>query len=157
MRKALTLLALLLLPLQSQGQEAKAATDVDEFPALQFLPPGTEVEGISIPRYENHRVSALLLAEKLIVKTRQDVVLEKLNATLYNNDGTETNISTGNVHYSFATKIIRTTGDAQVTDPRFSAKGKGVIINTSTKKAFLQGPVTTTISTAELTKKKGSK
>jgi lipopolysaccharide export system protein LptC len=158
MRKALILLALLLLPLQSWGQKAAADTTAeDEFPALQFLPPGTEVQGISIPRYENHRVSALLLSDKLTVKSRKTVILDKLNASLYNDDNTETNIKTDSVAYNFATKMARTTGDAEVTDPRFSARGKGVVFNTATRKGFLHGPVKTTIATAKLNKKKSSK
>lgn len=157
MRKSLILLSALLLPLQSWGQARADATAADEFPALQFLPPGTVVEGISIPRYENHRVSALLLSDKLIVKDRQTVILEKLNAALYDTNGGETDIKTDSVTYSFATKQVSTTGDAEVTDPRFTARGKGVIFNTSTGKGFLHGPVRTTVSTAKLTNKKGRK
>lgn len=157
MRHALTLLSLLLLPLQCWGQMQADATTEDEFPALQFLPPGTVVEGISIPRYENHRVSAMLLADKLIVRNRKSVILEKLNAALYSEDNTETNVRTDSVSYNFATKTARSSGDAEVIDPRFSAKGKGVVFNTSTGKGFLAGPVRTTIATARLNKKKGKK
>ncbi len=157
MKRVLTLLSLLFLPLQSWGQVQTSATAADEFPALQFLPPGSEIQGISIPRYENHRVTALLLSDKLIVKDRQTVILEKLNAALYGEDNSETDVRTDSVSYSFATKIARTTGDAEVIDPRFTAKGKGVVFNTSTQKGFLAGPVRTTIATAKLNKKKGQK
>lgn len=157
MKRALTLLSLLFLPLQSWGQVQTSATAADEFPALQFLPPGSEIQGISIPRYENHRVTALLLSDKLIVKDRQTVILKKLNAALYGEENMETDVRTDSVSYSFATKIARTTGDAEVIDPRFTAKGKGVVFNTSTRKGFLSGPVRTTIATAKLNKKKGQK
>lgn len=156
MSKALPLLVLSLLLLPSWGQEKKNDA-ASEFPALQFLPKGSVIEGISIPRYENHQVSALLLADKLRVKSRTAVELEKLHAELYAEDGSQTDISTDSVEYSFATKVARTTGTAKVQDPRFSASGKGVIFNTSTRKGFLHGPVKTTISTARLSEKKGSK
>lgn len=157
MRKHLILLcALNLLPLPVMGQLVAPDTAAsDDFPALQFLPVGSVVEKISIPRYDNHRVSALLLAEKLIVKTRKSVVLEKLSASLYGNDGAQTDVKADSIHYHFSTRTAHTTGEASVQDPRFSATGNGVIFNTSTRKGFLRGPVTTIISTAKLNQKKG--
>ncbi len=156
MRRALTLLSLLLLPLQGWGQQQADAVVEDEFPALQFLPEGSVVEDISIPRYEQHRVTALLLAKYLKVKTRKSVELAQLSASLYADDGTQTDISTGSVTYNFATKVARTTGEARVQDPRFKAEGKGVIFSTSKRKGFLHGPVTTTVSSALFNQKKGS-
>ena len=155
MRKALTLLPLLLLSLQSQGQQPDAVSD-HEFPALQFLPVGTVVEGISIPRYEKHKVTALMLAKSLEVKSRMSVELRGLSASLYSNNNEQTDISTGSVTYSFSTKVASTAGDAQVQDPRFRAKGKGVIFSTSSRKGFLHGPVSTSISAKLFNRKKGS-
>lgn len=157
MRKTLSLLSLLLLPLHCWGQQRTDAVVEDEFPALQFLPAGSVVEGISIPRYEDHRVSALLLADKLIVKSRKTVILENLTASLYGTDKTQTDISAGDISYNFATKMGRTTGTAQVTDPRFSAKGQGVVFSTGTNKGFLRGPVVTTVATRLFTEKKNDK
>lgn len=157
MRHALTLLTLLLLPLQSWGQRQADAVVEDEFPALQFLPVGSVVEGISIPRYENHRVTALLLAGTLEVKNRKTVFLNKLNASLYGDDGNQTDVTAESVTYSFATKTAQTTGEARVQDPRFNARGKGVIFNTATRKGFLHGPVTTTVSAELFNQKKGSR
>lgn len=159
MRYALTLLAsALLLPLHVHGQQQAADAVVeDEFPALQFLPVGSVVEDISIPRYENHRVTALLLAKSLEVKNRKVVELGKLEASLYGEDGNQTDVSTGSVTYSFATKIARTTGEARVTDSRFSARGKGVIFSTSSRKGFLHGPVTTRVSASLFNSKKDQK
>ncbi len=148
---------MLLLPLHTMGQQPADAVVADEFPALQFMPVGTVLEGISIPRYENHRVTALMMAKKMTVKDRKTVVLEDLDASLYGEDKNQTNIKTDSVTYNFASKKANTTGTASVTDPRFSGKGKGVTFNTSTRKGFLQGPVQTTISTATLNQPKGSK
>lgn len=157
MRLALTLSALLLLPLPGLGQQRTDAVADSEFPALQFMPVGTVVEGISIPRYEKHRVSALLTADRLIVKDTKSVVLENLTAALYGEDQNQTDVRTDSVTYSFATKTARTTGTAEVKDPRFTAKGKGVVFNTSTSKGFLSGPVVTTVSAGLYNKKKEEK
>lgn len=157
MRLLLTILSLSLLPLQSQGQQGADAVANDEFPALQFLPVGTVVEQISIPRYDNHRVSALLMSDRLIIKDKKTVVLEELNASLYGKDKSQTDVSTASVIYSFATKMARTTGEAKVKDPRFSAQGKGVVFNTTTSKGFLHGPVVTTVSASMFNAKKSEK
>lgn len=157
MRTALSLLCLLLLPLHCWGQQRTDAVVEDDFPALQFLPAGSVVQGISIPRYEAHRVSSLLLADRLIVKDRKTVILEALTASLYGEDKNQTDIRTKSVTYSFATKTARTEGQAQLTDPRFTARGKGVIFNTTTNKGFLHGPVTTTVSSRLFNEKKGEK
>lgn len=157
MRRALTLSALLLLPLPGLGQQRTDAVADAEFPALQFMPVGTVVEGISIPRYDNHRVSAMLMADRLIVKDTKNVVLENLTAALYGEDKNQTDVRTDSVTYSFATKTARTTGTAEVKDPRFTAKGKGVVFNTSTSKGFLSGPVVTTVSAGLYNKKKEEK
>ena len=152
--RSILLLSLLLQPCGGQEKKNDAAS---EFPALQFLPVGTVVEGISIPRYENHRVSALLMADRLIIKNSKTVILENLNASLYGEDKNQTNVSTSSVTYSFATKVAKTTGEAKVNDPRFTAKGKGVIFNTSTSKGFLHGPVITTVSNKLFNEKKDEK
>lgn len=157
MRRALILLALLVLPLPGQGQQRTDAVADSEFPALQFMPVGTVVEGISIPRYEKHRVRALLTADRLIVKDTKNVVLEKLTASLYGEGENQTDVRTDSVTYSFATKTARTTGTAEVKDPRFSARGQGVVFNTSTSKGFLSGPVITTVSSGLYNKKKEEK
>ena len=157
MRKTLTLISLLMLPLHCWGQQRTDAVVEDEFPALQFLPPGSVIEGISIPRYENHKVSALLISDRLIVKDRKTVLLEKLTASLYGEDKNQTDIQTESVTYNFATKKAHTTGETRLKDPRFTARGKGVIFNTSTSKGFLYGPVITTVSAKLFNEKKGEK
>ena len=157
MRYLLPLLSLLLLLPETRGQQPADATVNDEFPALQFLPAGSVVEGISIPRYENHRVTALLMAESMQVQDRSTVVMRALEASLYGEDGNQTDIETDSVSYSFATKTAQSTGTAQVKDPRFSAKGKEVIFNTTIRKGFLRGPVTTTVSASQFSSSKGDK
>ena len=157
MRYTLTLLSLLLLSPGVWGQQPAAAAANDEFPALQFLPAGSVVEGISIPRYENHRVTALLMAESMQVQDRSTVIMRALEASLYGEDGNQTDIETASVTYSFATKTAKSTGKAQVKDPRFSAKGKEVTFSTAIRKGFLRGPVTTTVSASQFSSSKGDK
>ena len=105
---------------------------------------------------DNRNVIGVFIAETNI-KNRKTVVLENLTASLYGTDQTQTDVKAGDVTYNFSTKVAKTTGTAQVSDPRFSAKGNGVIFSTATNKGFLHGPVVTTVSAKLFNEKKDEK
>ena len=65
-RCLITLCALTALTSTAVGEVPVDDLVGNEFPGLQLLPPGSKVRGISLPRYENHRVSALLMTELLV-------------------------------------------------------------------------------------------
>ncbi len=119
-----------------------------EFPGLQLLPPGSVVKGISLPRYENHRVTAMLRAAEMTVVTRSDLQLKGLTAELYSPSGETTSITTTQVDYSFSTEMAQSKMQTQVTDPRFTARGSGVTFCTARNQGLLRGPVRTTIPAA---------
>lgn len=155
--RALPLLPLLLLALAARGADGAGSADAvgpGEFPSLQLLPPGSEVENITLPRYENHRVTALLQADKLCIIDRRTIELRGIRGALFNTDGTKTEISAGNARYDFTTKRATSGGTVSVTDPRFSARGERLLYNTSNDRGVLLGPVRTTLSTRALSKKK---
>lgn len=157
-RCALSLLLLLPLALTARGADGAGSADAvgeGEFPGLQLLPPGSVVESISLPRYENHRVTELLQADKLCIIDRRTLELQGLRGTRFNTDGTTTEMQAGNVRYDFTTKKATGSGNITLTDPRFSAHGKRLIYNTNNSRGVLVGPVRTTFSTKALMKKKG--
>lgn len=154
--RALSVLLLLSLALAARGADGAGSADAvgaGEFPGLQLLPPGTVVENISLPRYENHRVTALLQADKLCIVDRRTVELQGIHAALYNTDGTKTEVQAGTVRYDFTTKKATSSGTVSVTDPRFSARGEKLLYNTDNSRGVLIGPVRTTFSTKALKKK----
>lgn len=156
--RTLSLLLLLPLALAARGADGAGSADAvgaGEFPGLQLLPAGSVVEHISLPRYENHRVTALLQADKLCIVDRRTMELQGIRGTLYNNDGTKTEIQAGTVRYDFTTKRATSSGSVSVTDPRFSARGERLLYNTNNSRGVLVGPVRTTFSTQALMKKKG--
>lgn len=155
--RALFLLLLLPLAVAARGADGAGSADAvgaGEFPGLQLLPPGSEVENISLPRYENHRVTALLQAAKLCIIDRRTVELRGIRGTLFNSDGTKTEINAGNARYDFTTKKVVSSGTVSVTDPRFSARGEKLLYNTENSRGVLIGPVRTSFSTKALMKKK---
>ena len=147
---ATVLLPLLLLPAwaQQNPQDVSDTVGRGEFPGLQLLPPGSVVKGISLPRYENHRVTALVQIRELRVESRTRVSLVGIVATLYSRDGFRTAVSTPRATYDFSSMRAETHGRTTVHDGRFTARGGSVAYNAQTRKGLLRGPVRTTVSAA---------
>ena len=141
----LLLLLMLAAPLLP-GQVADRTASKDEFPALQLLPPGSKVQGISLPRYENHRVTAHIIADMLEVRTRQLVKMTAIHTVLYSEDNETTYLDLDDADYDFSTSVMTTDAPASVTNPRFSARGTAATFNTATQQGLLKGPVFTTLN-----------
>ncbi|MBQ2813377.1 MAG: hypothetical protein IJE66_04470 [Akkermansia sp.] len=150
MKHLLTAAAALLVSSHALGQLPSDAVGPGEFPGLQLLPPGSVIEGISIPRYDKHRVTALFKADEMKVANRSVVELKKIVATMYSSGGVATVISTPGAEYSFATKLAFTRGEVDIKDPRFTAKGSKVLYHSGVQRGILVGPVHTTISASVL-------
>lgn len=145
-RSPMALLLLLAAPLLP-GQVADRTASKDEFPALQLLPPGSKVHGISLPRYQEHRVTAHIIADLLEVRTRQLVKMTAIHTVLYSENGETTHLNLADADYDFSTSVMTTDSPASVNNPRFSARGSAVIFNTATQQGVLKGPVHTTLNT----------
>lgn len=128
---------------------ADAPTDAvakGDFPGLQLLPPGSVVEGISLPRYANHRVTSQVRAGVLRVLNRREVELRDIDISLYAENGGVTRLHTEAAVYDFTRLRALTRGGTTMTDPRFSASGSGVVFNAEVRRGLLIGPVKTTLS-----------
>lgn len=123
----------------------------DEFPGLQVLPPGSKVKGLSLPRYEGNRVSALLQADQLKVVSRTELALTNIRAALYADNGETTTVQCSKAGYDFRKKAIVAPAEAEVKHPQFSLSGVGVIFSTHRRVGFVKGPVRTTIRSAKTT------
>ncbi len=148
--------ALALFPLFAPLAQAQLAADTvgkGEFPGLQLLPPGSIVKDISLPRYVGPRVASLFRATELRILSRSDVQLSGITAELYSETGEITLISAPQVHYSFRTEQASGDGETSVTDPRFTARGSGVIFSSTLQCGLLRGPVHTTVNTQYFTNK----
>lgn len=130
------------------GADPKDDVSQKEFPALQLLPEGSVVKGIVLPRYENHRVSTLMIADHLRVDSRTMVSMKNIRAELYSNSGEITSVICGEAQYDFSTSRLTADENSAIKDPRFSAKGAGVTFSIRTRLGLLKGPVRTTFSTS---------
>ena len=142
------LLPLLLVLAASQlpGQVDRTAGQ-GEFPGLQLLPAGSEVKGISLPRYREHRVSAHIMADLLKVLTRHVVLMTGIRTVLYGEGGEETTVLMDKAHYDFRTSVMNSDSPGSIHNPRFSARGSAITFNSETRTGVLKGPVYTTLNT----------
>lgn len=139
------LLLCALLP-AARGQVAERTAGRGEFPALQLLPPGSVVHGISLPRYENHRVSALLMAEKLEVISRYEARVEKIHTMLYHENGEITSLKMPGALYNFRTETLNArVGPVFMQHPRYEAQAAGLLFHSAMRRGVLTGPVKTVI------------
>lgn len=147
LRGCTLLLALLLAAPQLPAQVADRTAGKDEFPALQLLPPGSKIMGISLPRYQEHRVTAHIIASLLEVCSRSLVQMSNIRTVLYGEGDETTQVELEKADYDFSTNVMTSNAPAAITNPRFSASGSSVIFNTDTQRGLLRGPVHTTLNT----------
>lgn len=142
-------ISLLLLPL-AQGQMVGNPARRGEFPGLSLLPPGSVVRGISLPRYENRRVTAHIMADVLEVVSAQRVKLSGINSSMYREDGEVTVIKMQRANYHFGTEMLETDSEVSVENPRFRASGTSATFSNVRQQGALRGPVHTLLNTSAL-------
>lgn len=136
----------------AHAQLPSDAVGPGEFPGLQLLPVGSVVKGITVPRYEEHKVAAVMRAEVMTVASRTTVQLQKVVVNLYDKKGAITVTKAPGVEYDFTTKHAFTTGRVTLEDDRFTAEGTKALYHSETQRGILIGPVRTTISAQQLNK-----
>ena len=149
MLRFFTVLALALLSL-AVGQSVSNPAHKGEFPGLNLLPVGSVVNNISLPRYEGHRVSSLILADKLEVVSPRLVRLYGVRSSLFALTGEVTVIELERAEYDFEIERLRTDKPLRLTDPRFRADGTAAVFINTRQQGFVRGPVHTLIHTAKL-------
>lgn len=146
-----TLAALLALP-PAMGQMVNNPARRGEFPGLSLLPAGSVVKSISLPRYENRRVTAHLMADMLEVISARRVRLTGIRSYMYREDGEETLVRTQNAVYDFDTEMMNSDSEVSVENPRFRAQGVSASFSNVRQQGLLKGPVHTLFNTEELAK-----
>lgn len=152
MKYLLTAATAFLMCTAAHAQLPSDAVGPGEFPGLQLLPVGSVIKGITVPRYEAHKVAAVMRAGEMTVASRTTVKLQKVTVNLHDGKGSITVAKAPGVEYDFTTKHAFTTGKVSLTDERFTAQGAKALYHSETQRGILIGPVRTTISAAQLNK-----
>ncbi len=123
-----------------------------KLPMLEFLPVGSVLKRVTFPRYEGARLSVLLTAESMKIKSEQEVTAYAMNIHLYGKTGQVTHFSSAQASYLPEKKLIVSPAKTTLKEERLSAEGTGLYLDTTVKRGFLTGPATTIISTAKKNK-----
>lgn len=142
-RFLLPLLSIVLLDPARAGV-AEQTAGAGEFPALQLLPPGSVVRGISLPRYENHRVTATLTADCLEILSRHEARMKNICSVLYGANEETTQVKMPGARYNFRTELLSSRkGPVQLIHPRYRVQASGIILHSASHCGVLTGPVRT--------------
>lgn len=124
-----------------------------KFPALELLPPGSVLDNVSLPQYEQHRKTSLITSERMNVVSETEIAGDEVHVLLFGEDGRETTrMFTLNASYFFDTLFLVSDRKTIIEDDRFQAEGTGLRFHSERKIGFLLGPVTTHIRTNQLKK-----
>lgn len=150
-RSLLILLAFLhALPL-ARAQMVKNPARRGEFPGLSLLPKGSVVRDISLPRYENRRVVAHIMADLLEVIDSGRVSLTGIRSSMYAENGEETILTMDKADYHFEKEMMKSNTRVTVENPRFRATGTAVSYSNARRQGLVRGPVHTLFNTEALT------
>lgn len=161
MRKVISSLVLCLLVFagmsaaQTRALMDSPIADVDkEFPGLELLPPGSVLEGVSLPRYKENKLNVLVTSPYMKVESRIEFSGLNVYTYLYDEGQTETTRMFMEVaSYFFDTKMLFSRKKTIINDYRLEALGTGMTFDTTRKVGFMHGPVETVIHGDVLKKK----
>lgn len=112
-----------------------------EFPGIGLMPPGSKPKGITLQRFDDHRLAVVLNLQSLEVLDRSHVLAQKIDAVLFGAKGDQTTIRSENAVYSFLDDTVRSVARTSLENPGFRAEGTGVTVQTKKRRGFLLGPV----------------
>ncbi len=124
-----------------------------KFPALELLPPGSDLNNVSLPQYENRRKTALITSVLMKVLSETEISGDEVNVYLFAEDGHETTrMYTLNGSYFFDTLSLVSDHKTIIDDERFRAEGTGLRYHSESMVGFLKGPVKSRIRMGKLKK-----
>lgn len=121
--------------------EKKALKSVMALP-----PPGTILRKVRMPRYEDDKLTAYLISAFVEMLENNRMLGKPIFIRLYQENGTRTEATLDDAIYDANTGILQSSLPVKLTDPRFTAQGSKIVLDTGKKTGFLSGPVRTTFS-----------
>lgn len=121
--------------------EKKALKSVMALP-----PPGTILRKVRMPRFEDDKLTAYLISSFVEMLENNRMLGKPIFIRLYQENGTRTEATLDDAIYDANTGMLQSSKPVTLTDPRFTAQGSKIVLDTGKKTGFLSGPVRTTFS-----------
>ncbi len=141
-------IAMPLLAAAARANEDAGESRVRKVPAISFLPDGSELEGVVLPRYDAKlRLTGALHADKLTLIGDGLIRGDGVRIDLLNPDrpGDRTRIELGGAMLDQAGGVIRADEKVTVASARFTATGAALHFSFEEGRGFVSGPATTRI------------
>lgn len=145
------LLAFAPLPLTAQAAAAERAPP--RIPAISVLPPGSVLQGVMLPRYdENRRLVGVLRAKSMTLIDENRIEGNEVSLEFHQPErGTSGRIDLVTAHLDQHSGHVTSTGTVALRSPRLHATGEGLIYAHHGGQAFLAGATTTRIKPEPVT------
>lgn len=129
-----------------------------ELPTLRLLPPGSELEGVSLPRWnQNNKLLSLITSPYVKIESKTELSGKDIISYLYDKKEKQTSrIYMITARYFYDSGILISKDKTLITDPRLDAVGTGMTFDTSKHVGFMHGPVQTIIKASAMDNKKAT-
>lgn len=126
--------------------------EVDKkFPGIDILPPGSVLDEVSMPRYEDKKLSLLVTAPEMKVESRVELSGGHVNAYIYDDFGSLTSrIYMQLASYFFDTGLLISKKHTVLKDIRLDMEGSGMVFDKEREIGMVKGPVTTVLRVNKL-------
>jgi lipopolysaccharide export system protein LptA len=150
--RALPALLLVLAP-SPFAAPAAAGEPMARIPAISVLPPGSELRGVMLPRYdENRRLVGVLRAASMKLIDETQIEGNRVSLEFFNPDRSPRGrIDLITAHLNQASGHITGTGTVSLRSDRLNATGEGLIYAHDSGELFLAGATNTQIKPAPAT------
>lgn len=150
MRRALTVLALILPAGHLAGQVGVAPIPRKKIPAIALLPDGSELQKVMLPRYDKDRnLIGVLKAEAMTLVSAGKIAGRTITIEFFNNDQSPRGrIDLTRALFDQERGLIIAREPVDLKTQRMFASGSGLYYAFEQGKGFLSGPVTTSITAA---------
>lgn len=150
MRRFLTVLAFVSPAIAGNEADAPGWKNI-----FSLLPPGSELQGVMLPRYdENHRLTGVLKSRSIALVDAARIAGKNVTIELFNPDQSQRgriDLTGRTLYQDVSTQSTPSTGRFTTREPveirseRLAASGSGLYYFSDLGRGFLLGPVTTII------------
>lgn len=139
--------AAILLTAATGRADEPAALATKKIPAISLLPPGSQLHGMMLPRYDkNQKLSTVLKSAVVTLIDEHRLQGESVNISFYNPDESpRALIELKKAELDQSRGLIRASEEVSIRSERLNARGSALVYQLEQNKGFLSGPVETRI------------
>lgn len=150
MRGILPVLILLAPAIAASGKERPMPAPKKKLSAVALLPPGSQLQGVMLPRYDDkRRLSGVLKAQTMTLVSEEVIAGESVSIEFFNPDRSPRGrIDLVKAVLDQAKGLLRASEKVTIQADRIHARGNGLVYSFEQSEGFLTGPAVTRILAA---------